>query len=230
MLKPTQTIRETLYLKKYKYKAIFKMDGAWTIRGKKGFNPDIAHCKKTYNMRRRNRFRLYRFKPIETLGAKAFQTIQHVLPIILENKDSLEFRAMPVHNGFAIYTDDLKILCKLSTVVDLISAEEAIGTVSYKVKYFANEPPANFRIFLKYGNINNSEISHLLEMNNGFNLSPSMKRSLEISLKYAVDLNLYIRDNYFIDCKSEQDVFYFSLMFPSIVKETYRLEKKPANV
>lgn len=231
MLKPTQTIREKPYLNEYNYKAVFKMAGAWTMRGKKGLNPDIAHCKKTYSRTRNNRYGLWRLKEPETLGAKTFQMIKHVLPIILENNEKLEFRTSSTNRGsFTVYTSDLNVINELSTVVDLLSLHEAIGTATYKVKYFAGEPPANFRIFLKYGNINYSEINHLLEMNDGFKLSPSMNKSLEITMKYASHQNLYIRDNFFVDCNSEQDVFYFSLMFPNLVRETYKLEKKPANV
>jgi hypothetical protein len=138
-----------------------------------------------------------------------------------ENKNLVAFR----HEGISIfiYTNELKIIDE-ALDIGFTSEVTQVVPMPSKVILFKKDPPAAYRIYCKTsthpGSIRQELVDYLTR-------TPDMvpSRALELSLTKTW-AKAYFQKSYYFDYNDDRNTLVMHLLFPNLLGESYKLEKK----
>jgi hypothetical protein len=138
-----------------------------------------------------------------------------------ENKNLVAFR----HEGSSIfiYANELKIIDEALSIGFTAEVTQVVPMPS-KVILFKKDPPAAYRIYCKtltHPSSIRQELRDYLER------TPDMvpSRALEISLTKTWP-RAYFQKSYYFDYNDDRNTLVMHLLFPDLLGESYKLEKK----
>ena len=115
--------------------------------------------------------------------------------------------------------------------IDLLSEKQFIERreqISSKgIKYFKNDPPANYRAYMTSNQMPadfKADMVEYLERTPDIRPSKSFENFLAPNRYHHSTIWLW--SNYFVDYDDERNLMMMHLMFPSAIGKTYKLEKK----
>jgi len=223
MIKPKKIVREKLYYGKYKYRLNVTMDEL------RWFYPFWWRGTGTFTQ--------------SSVSPNALVIVKSLVDFMKKyrtKKYSHKAEVRKSHVAFTVYTNDLKVTQELYDIIeekdnfDKVKTEftEVDDLVPQGVKYFVKKPPGNYRVYFK--NIYGADLSLKHDLGDFFNRSESfrpsklLKRTLyddRFNFRY-----FWVEKNHYFDCDNEADISYFMLMYPELVRMTYKLEQKPDSV
>lgn len=215
--------RNTLFYKKYRYKAAVTINGIGRTRYLKSteqYELDLI----TYRERDMSPF----YKP-RTFD---FPQIDNYFKWKNENKGK-DYTLRLNSNNADFYSNDLALLQSLDSLGTKVTFVEAKAPVHMPndVKYFKNQPKFKFRISIKGKTLSNHEVQCIDDMikqyekTNSIRPSPALKQWAGTQSKYQFR---YSHGSFFIDYNEESTLSLMLLMLPDgILGKGYKLEKRP---
>jgi hypothetical protein len=138
-----------------------------------------------------------------------------------ENKNLVAFR----HEGISIfiYTNELKIIDEALDIGFTAEVTQVVPMPS-KVILFKKDPPATYRIYCKTSTHPSSIRQELVDY---LTRTPDMvpSRALELSLTKTW-AKAYFQKSYYFDYNDDRNTLVMHLLFPNLLGESYKLEKK----
>ena len=223
MLEPKKISREKLYFNKYKYRVNVTMDEL------RWFYPIWWMDKKRYS------------SCDESMASGVLNIIEPLIEfmkshrMVPRHKREAEIRKS--HIAFTVYTNKVEIIEELYDIIDTndkfykvkTDFTEVAEIVPEGVMYFVKTPPGNYRAYFKeiYGAPISlkEELIEFFDNSKSFRPSGLLKRSLYN--KRFNFRNFWVEKQHYFDCDNEEDISYFMLMYPEIVRKIYKLEQKP---
>jgi len=206
--------RNTLFYKKYLYRANMKVPGIyWFIRNSRNLE------KYEHN------YQLYKKQNSKNLPYEDKQ-VQIIIDIVRKSKkdDSIAIRID--NSSISLYSNNLSeieaIVNSLGVKAEFYKAE----LVGERVIKFKTTPPAKYRVFFKNGRVTREEKRMLweyIQANPEIKPSPSTKTWLQREYSWAPEV--WVSSNYHINLDSEKIMTYMYLKYSNILGENYKLEK-----
>lgn len=214
--------REHLYYKKYRYKAAFRLDGiyyTWLAKEDKNFGDAYIywHNNKSLHFRHEKHTQVMQNIPILNQFVDWRRKHEDLITVRIEG------------NYASVFSNDLPLLKSLNFIDNLhVSYAKAEYPIISGVKTFKNEPPYNYRIYLKSKIIESSVIEHFKEtLKNNSNLHPC--KSLLKWLRRPQKTNFrYTSAHHFVDYDDENVISYLSLLHGELLGKKFKLEKRPS--
>lgn len=203
-MKVNPIIRETLFLKKYKYAAEF-----------------------TYEDRNKTMFWLSQ----EFL--RTLTKCSRLISEFAKAHKSVCVIKRTANRGLYMYTNDFEIIKELSEVLEVphdINVRKIVYYTDEKVKYFVNKPEKKYRMHLsrRSHRLNGTTYQTFCDfINNSDDIKPS--RSLYFIL-FSDTRWRWTRPEQFFDFDDISIVTYFNLILPELSGEVYKLLEKPKNI
>jgi len=145
--------------------------------------------------------------------------------ILFKNKHSAECIYRHEGDKIAVFTNDIAILQEMLSIQSDVKLTELLLSPA-GVKYFKNDPPSKYRVYLKSKRITDDERDSLLtflERTDIVEGCDGLRRNLSSSVNYR---NSWVHTGQFIGYNEESTLTYFSLLFSGLVGKSYKLEKK----
>lgn len=212
--------RETLFYKKYQYRASFRCSGISYTRMAKSY----IEFERSYNSR---------FHKASTLTAGQKKTIKQFIDWkndIISKKLEVSFRL----EGWtaSIYSNDLELLETLTNFVrDFKLTEVKLLNAPAGTKYFVRQPKHTHRAYLNNLRIPIGDFSSLKEMLNRYenSLFPSktLNRWLNGRFINRSLSTVFLYGSHYIEFDDPAMLTILHLTFPDIIGKSYKLEKRP---
>ena len=212
--------RNTLFYKKYRYKAAINMNGI----GRTRYYKAIEQYQKD--------FVLKDFSPYYKNKTVDFKQLDMYLNWRDENRGK-DYTLRLSSNNADFYSNDLSLLQSLSVVdknARFVEAKAPVHTPN-DVKYFKNQPKFKFRVCIKGKTLSNKEVQSIDEMikqyekTDMFRPSPGLKQWAAYRSQYQFR---YSHGSFFIDYNEESTLSLMVLILPDgILGKGYKLEKRP---
>lgn len=208
--------RPRLYLKKYVYKAKFKMLDAFWTRSAKTYQDVLEHINryKQYHAPNRNYNLAELKKYVEWRN---------------NNKDNIGVRIEG--NSVSIFANDIDWLEKELAALVPDAKFYRVQMYEDNTLYFLKEPKFKYRVYFKSGSAPKDflqSVSHFIEQYKD-NKKVKVCNSLVIGAKtggpkYRFS---YLHSSYHIDYVDEAMLTIIHMLFPNLVGKVYKLEKRP---
>ena len=208
--------REKLYFNKYIYRGIFNSKHLYWAHGSRTI-VDFENTVKDVIFEDRSWRGKVKLEDINFLEVEK----------IIQFKNLHSSDCMYRHEGdkLAVFTNDISILQEMLTIQPDAKLTELLLSPA-GVKYFKNDPPSKYRVYLKSKRITSDERDSLLTFLDRTDIvegCDGLRRNLVSSSYYR---NSWIHSGQFIGYNEESTLTYFSLMFSGMVGKSYKLEKK----
>lgn len=145
----------------------------------------------------------------------------------LKKTKSKNFSLRIEGNTTAIFSNDLAFLHELKNWGTTVDITEVIRSEFQGVKYFVNDPPNNYRVYLKSKRVDPSvqkELRALIQSQTGLIPSKALKSWFQNSGNWK---SRFLSSSYFIEYNDESTLSYLAIMHGDILGRKYKLEKRP---
>lgn len=210
-----------LYFNKFSYKVRLKANELQCVPTYTGHMDNFRQILKE-RLRSQPNYSYYRRKiDTDKVNYEAVEKFLTFRNTYRENKNLVAFR----HEGISIfiYTNELKIIDE-ALDIGFTSEVTQVVPMPSKVILFKKDPPAAYRIYCKTsthpGSIRQELVDYLTR-------TPDMvpSRALELSLTKTW-AKAYFQKSYYFDYNDDRNTLVMHLLFPNLLGESYKLEKK----
>lgn len=214
--------KRTLYYDKYEYKVKLKIKGI----GRARFHTNLESFTKRIK-------ELQAMKWIDSsykVTANDLKMIDKFLSWkTTVSKPKMTYRVDT--NSLTVYANDLKALESISKLFDLAEAKfvRAHAVQPSGVIYFKRTPPTNYRVYFKFGKVENNFYGNLKELierykdsNSPLVPSKSLYRWLN---KTTAWYTTYVSSSFSIGYNNESDLLLLKLTIPEALGQHFKLEK-----
>lgn len=140
-------------------------------------------------------------------------------------------------NTVSLFANDLNTLKDFETQIggQYKCDYTQVQTSQYAgVKHFVNDPPHNYRVYLRSKRVEDNfhvEFREMFERQPGLHPSPALKRWMyNDGKRYGIWYFRWASSAHFIDYDDESTLSYLALMHGEILGKKYKLEKRPDNI
>jgi len=220
--------RDTDYWSKYTYRARVTFEGIRYVYWANTVNEWVARVKTA--RKARGQVDLTQDEINALIDQKAI--VENFIKLRKKQKKDKTFSIRLEGKTAAIFSNDLKFLQKIKKwhpeiVVDFTMVQKAEFS---GVKYFVNDPPSKYRVYLKSRRVDANIPEDLQDL---FKRYEALKpcRSLEYWVSPKSKMNTWKRRfcsaTYFIDYNDESTLSYLALVHGELLGKKYKLEKRP---
>ena len=222
-----RTEKTHLYFNKYVFKAAVTTTGIHWIKVCKDINRFIELVQQRYDEweTSKDRYPNGWYRQPKHAAEHDLGLIEDVINIRISLIGS-DVRFRFEHETFSIYTNDDKLIKKLSD--NKAWKIEQADVSPPGIKYFKKDPPAKYRAYMTSSKIKSEFCQEMVEyLGRTSDLEPSnaFVHWLHRRNSYSYS-HVWLWNNHFIDYNDERNLMMMKLLFPDAIGKTYKLEKK----
>jgi len=221
--------RDNLYFNKYLYRVYISAPNLYWVQYMKDideYSERVAAEHEEYLANKGNKDYLSYWTAKYTPDPIDYPLVTHLIFLRKKYYNNKIIGMRHEGNTICVYTNDMAIVEGIVKVKSNVVLSEAV-IAPKGIKYFKNDPPANYRAHMTSNQMPADFKADMVEyLERTPDIRPSKSFENFLAPKRYHHSTIWLWSNYFVDYDDERNLMMMHLMFPGAIGKTYKLEKK----